>query len=205
MIQIDDKVVSFEILEECFACDYAVCRGACCVHGDAGPPVTERECQSYQRHLSLLEPHLAPEACELIHHQGVSYTDITGERVLSVVNDENCAFTLHPTPPEGVRCAIEWYASTHPEVKLEKPISCRLYPIRVRQFKYFSSLHYDRWNICQAAVERGRKLGIKVYQFVREPLIAAFGAHFYDQLVEADKLLQEARRKEAEAERRAKR
>ena len=99
-----------------------------------------------------------------------------------------------------MRCAIEWYTSTHPEIHLEKPISCRLYPIRVRQFKYFSSLHYDRWDICQAAVERGRKLGIKVYQFVREPLIAAFGAPFYDQLVEADKLLQEARRKEAESQ-----
>lgn len=202
MIQIEDKVVSFEILEEYFACDYAVCRGACCVHGDAGPPATERECMSYQRHLSLLEPSLAPEACKVIHDQGVSYIDETGERVLSIVGGENCAFTLHPTPPTGVLCAIEWYASEHPEVRLVKPISCRLYPIRVRQFKHFSSLHYDRWEICEAAVRRGRELGVKVYQFVREPLIAAFGENFYHQLVEADRLLQEARRREAEDKKR---
>lgn len=197
MIQIEDKIVSFEILEEYFACDYSVCRGACCVHGDAGPPATGRECHSYQSYLSLLKPHLAPEACKVLHEQGVSYIDSTHERVLSIVDGKNCAFTLHPTPPDGVRCAIEWYATKHPEIKLQKPISCQLYPIRIRVFKYFCSLVYDRWDICQAAVERGRKLGIKVYQFVRRPLIEVFGSNFYSQLVEADKLLQEARIKEA--------
>ena len=132
----------------------------------------------------------------MLQKQGVSYIDPTNERVLSIVDGANCAFTLHPTPPEGVRCAIEWYTTEHSEVVLQKPISCRLYPIRVREFKYFTSLQYDRWDICSAAVRRGEQLGIKVYQFVKEPLIDAFGQEFYDQLIEADKLLQEARRKE---------
>lgn len=199
MIQIEDKVVSFDILEEYFSCDYAVCRGACCVHGDAGPPASAEECQRISRSLKVLSPFLSPEAQQVLRKQGISYTDATGERVLSIVGSEQCVFTLHPAPPEGVRCAIEWYAEQQmkrgipPSEVLKKPISCRLYPIRVREFRHFSALCYDRWDICRAAVARGRQLGVKVYQFLREPLTELYGADFYDQLAEADRLLREER------------
>lgn len=196
MIQIDDKIISFEVLEQYFACDYAVCRGACCVKGDAGPPAVLRECREIEQHMRELLPNLSPEARQVIHDQGVSYIDPTGERVLSIVHGEHCAFTLHPEPTDGVRCAIEWCREQPGSRMVQKPISCRLYPIRVNQFRHFSTLVYDRWDICEAAVKRGRELGIKVYQFVRQPLIDAFGEEFYSQLEEADRLLQAEREAE---------
>ena len=35
-IEIDGKIVSTDLLRECFACDLGRCRGICCVEGNAG-------------------------------------------------------------------------------------------------------------------------------------------------------------------------
>ncbi len=43
MIEIDDKIVSADLLHECFACDLAACKGACCVEGNAGAPLEADE------------------------------------------------------------------------------------------------------------------------------------------------------------------
>ncbi|MBO4557258.1 MAG: DUF3109 family protein [Bacteroidales bacterium] len=73
-----------------------------------------------------------------------------------------------------------------------KPISCRLYPIREVTFSDGSkALNLHRWSLCSGAFEKGRKEGIKVYQFLKEPIIAAYGADFYAQLTAADSILQE--------------
>ena len=36
MIEIDDKIVSADLLREYFACDLGACKGICCVEGNAG-------------------------------------------------------------------------------------------------------------------------------------------------------------------------
>ena len=41
IIQIDDCLISSEILTECFACDYGKCKGCCCIIGDSGAPLDE--------------------------------------------------------------------------------------------------------------------------------------------------------------------
>ena len=46
-------------------------------------------------------------------------------------------------------------------------------------------LNLHRWDICQCAFEKGRREGIRVYQFLKEPLIAAYGAEFYEALCAA--------------------
>ena len=43
IIQIGDILVSEDVVSEYFACDYAVCRGACCIVGDSGAPLDEDE------------------------------------------------------------------------------------------------------------------------------------------------------------------
>ena len=42
MIQIDDVVVSLDVLREKFLCDLSACKGECCIEGDAGAPVIVR-------------------------------------------------------------------------------------------------------------------------------------------------------------------
>ena len=39
MIEIDDKIVSADLLREYFACDLGACKGICCVEGNAGAPL----------------------------------------------------------------------------------------------------------------------------------------------------------------------
>ena len=41
MIQIEDIVVSSDIITEKFLCNLEACKGECCIEGDAGAPVEE--------------------------------------------------------------------------------------------------------------------------------------------------------------------
>ncbi len=180
MIQIDDTIISLDVLEEMFLCDLGVCKGICCVEGESGAPVENDE-------LSLLEevlPHvwddLSPEAQEVIRKQGVVYLDEDEEYVTSIVDGKDCVFTCYD--PDGTcKCAIE-KAYREGRVSFYKPVSCHLYPIRVAQYKGFRAVNYHRWSVCQAAVKLGRSQNLRVYQFLKEPLIRKFGEEWYKQL-----------------------
>ena len=43
IIEIGDVLVSEDVVCEFFACDYPVCKGACCIVGDSGAPLEEEE------------------------------------------------------------------------------------------------------------------------------------------------------------------
>ena len=45
-----------------------------------------------------------------------------------------------------------------------------------------TGLNYHRWNICQEAIRLGTERGIRLYEFLREPLIRRFGGEWYDKL-----------------------
>ena len=87
-------------------------------------------------------------------------------------------------------CALE---KAHREGRCPfcKPISCALYPIREKQFSDGSiGLNYHRWDICACGREKGRQLHLKVYQFLREPLVRRFGQQWYDELCDVARALQ---------------
>ena len=81
------------------------------------------------------------------------------------------------------QCGIE-QAWRDGKVAFRKPISCQLYPIRVEKNEVvgFEALNYDRWDICSAACEKGRREQVPVYQFLREALVRKYGQDFYDEL-----------------------
>jgi len=93
------------------------------------------------------------------------------------------------TNEKGIaQCGIEkaWKAGA---TDFRKPISCHLYPIRVKKNEVvdFEAINYDRWEICKAACSLGAKLQIPVYQFLKEPLIRKYGLSFYESLESAAK------------------
>ena len=45
------------------------------------------------------------------------------------------------------------------------------------------AVNYHRWKICKSAEVLGRSKGIRVYEFLKEPLIRRFGQQWYDELV----------------------
>jgi len=180
MIQIDDTIIALDIIEENFVCDLIACKGNCCVEGDSGAPLENEEVEILKKILPVVWEDLSPKAREVINKSGVAYKDIDGEMVTSIVNGKDCVFTCYED--NGIcKCAIE-KAYKEGRTDFYKPISCHLYPIRLQQYKDFTAINYHRWRICKPAVTLGDKVGLRIYQFLREPLIRKFGEVWYKEL-----------------------
>lgn len=180
MVQVGEAIVSFDVLKEPFCCDLSCCKGVCCIEGDAGAPVTIDEVAAIENLLPEIEQQLSPEAKDVISKQGVAYTDASGDLVTSIVNGKDCVFTCYGS--DGCcYCAIE-RAFREGRTSFMKPLSCHLYPIRITKVGSYKALNYNRWDICKAAVIKGKKEGIPVYKFLKEPLIRCFGEEWYNEL-----------------------
>lgn len=180
MIQIEDIVVSSDILTEKFICNLEACQGECCIDGDAGAPVEKNEVAELEKVLPVVWDELSPEAQAVIKKQGVVYTDQDGDLVTSIVDNKNCVFTCYDE--KGCcYCAIE-KAYREGKCNFYKPISCHLYPIRIENYGPYTAVNYHRWDVCKAAVILGKMKGVPVYQFLKEPLIRKFGADWYQML-----------------------
>ena len=209
MISINDILVSDEILTEFFSCNYEECKGACCVIGESGAPLEKDEGEKLQQAWPGFRPIMTECGRKCVAAKGFYEIDgdgdmvtplmdmplqdraATGNKTLCESPDKPCAYTFFEDG--NCLCAVE-RAHVNGLTDFVKPISCRLYPIRVITFSDGSkALNLHRWNLCKEAFEKGRREGIKVYQFLKEPIIAAFGADFYAQMVAADALLQEFR------------
>lgn len=181
IIQIDDILVSSEIITEKFCCDYAVCRGACCIEGESGAPLEEGEIEMLEKEYEAYSPLMSREARETVAGTGFFEVDLDGDLVTPLLGDsEACVYTRFE---EGnCLCAIE-KAFGAGVCRFAKPISCRLYPIRVSILSNgMKALNLHRWDICRCAFEKGKRDGVAVYEFLRKPLTDAFGEEFYKAL-----------------------
>lgn len=187
MLQIDNTIISFDLLRSFFVCDLASCKGECCIEGDDGAPLENDEIEIIQNLLPHIWNDLTDNAKKLIEKQGISYIDRAGEPVTSIINGAECVFTY--TDEHGIcKCAIE-KAYREGKTDFQKPISCHLYPVRLKKYNNYIAVNYHRWNICNCAESLGSNLKIPVYQFLKEPLIRQFGHDWYNQLEIADKEL----------------
>ena len=180
MLQIKDTLVSLDLVERYFYCDLDACLGACCIEGDAGAPVTEEESRRIEEVVDSVRGDLLPRAVEMIDREGVSYVDCEGDLVTQIVDGRDCVFTCY-APGGKCLCALE-RAYREGRIGMVKPISCRLYPVRLKEYDGFTAVNLHRWKICRPAEVLGRKLGLRAYQFLKEPLIARFGESWYEEL-----------------------
>ncbi|MEL6623879.1 MAG: DUF3109 family protein [Bacteroidota bacterium] len=187
VIQIEDKLVSSEVTQELFACDIVACKGACCVEGELGAPLEKEEVAILDEIYPKVEPFLRLEGKQAIEDQGTWVRDFTGSLSTPLVNEEECAYVTFSENGTAL-CGIE-QAYREGVVDFKKPISCELYPIRVQPVGEFTALNYDRWDICSAACFKGAHKGVKVYEFVKDALIRAYGASFYEQLDQTAKFM----------------
>lgn len=186
MIQIDDKVVSSEILQKNFCCDIVQCKGLCCVHGSSGAPLSAEEAIELEEILPMVKPYMVQAGIDAVEKQGTSVTDTDGDLVTPLVDGKECAYVVFQ---DGIAiCAIEkaWFDK---KVDFRKPISCHLYPIRVKDYETFTALNYDVWDVCAPARKLGENNGLPVYKFLKDAIIRAYGEEFYGQLEDAEKLL----------------
>ncbi len=187
MLQINDTVISLDLLDQKFVCDLASCKGICCIEGDDGAPLEHSEVKIIEDILPLIWDDLTQKSKDLIQTQGVSYIDKDGEPVTSIVNGAECVFTY--TDESGIcKCAIE-KAYREGKTDFYKPISCHLYPVRIQKYNEYVAVNYHKWSVCNCARKLGKQLKVPVYQFLKEPLIRRFGNDWYEQLEIADKEL----------------
>ena len=183
MIQIDDKLISEDLFSEEFVCNLAKCKGICCVEGDAGAPLDEDETHILDEIYPKIKPYLRPEGIQAIEEQGTYMLDFEGDLVTPLVNNAECAYVIFDEKGY-TKCAIE-KAYEDGVIDWQKPISCHLYPIRITEYSNFSAINYHEWDICSDACTLGKELGVKVYQFLKKPLIRKYGEEFYQTLSEA--------------------
>ena len=189
IIEIDDCLVSEEILTEYYACDYEKCKGCCCIIGDSGAPLEEIEAEAIEKNYEIFSPIMSEEGRAAVASKGFFEIDRDGDMVTPLVpGSEECAFT-HFDEEGNCFCAMErcWFQGNG---DFRKPISCWLYPIRITQLRNgMRALNLHRWHICKDAFEKGKKEKIRVYEFLREPIERYFGEDFYEALAEAAKIL----------------
>lgn len=180
LLEVNDKVVSTQLFEQKFVCDLNACKGACCVNGDSGAPITFEEIDLLEEDLDQIKPYMREEGIAAVEETGVFYMDIENEPVTTLVNGHECAFVFFDE--KGItKCAIE-EAYNQGKTTFKKPVSCHLYPIRVMNFHEKKALTYNEWDICAPACACGDKLDVPVYKFLKEPIIRAFGEEFYTEL-----------------------
>lgn len=180
MLQIQDTLVSLDLAERFFCCDLDACKGACCLEGDAGAPLDPGEADELRRILPEIWDDLLPAARREIEENGVSYTDEEGDEVTSLVEGGNCVFsTLDENG--GWICAIE-RAYRQGRISFYKPVSCHLYPVRIKKYPHVTAVNFHRWKICKAAEVLGRAKSIRAFEFLEGPLRRRFGDKWYDEL-----------------------
>ena len=181
MLQIGKTLVSLDLVEKFFCCDLDKCKGACGIEGDAGAPLLREEDEELKAMIEEIKPHLSEKSRNVIEEEGQSYIDREGDLVTQLVEGASCVYTCFEK--DGLcLCALEKARRENPGSRLFKPISCALYPVRVKEYDTFTAVNFHKWKICRPAETLGREKNIRAYEFLKEPLIRKFGKEWYDEL-----------------------
>jgi len=177
MFQIDDKLISDDIFEVNFLCDLSKCNGMCCVEGDSGAPLEDDELKVLEEIYPIIKSYLPEKSVKEIEKQGLYVIDRDGDVVTPIINGRECVYAYQDE--NGIyKCAIE-KAYEDGKVEFRKPVSCHLYPIRIKKYNDFYALNYDKQKICNVALIKGKKEKLPLFKFLKEPLIREFGEDFY--------------------------
>lgn len=182
MFQLGKTIVSEEILEKEFVCNLNACKGACCVEGEAGAPLEEQELDELRDNFEKIRPYLEEKGLQAIKEQGLFTSNELGEHETPLIEGKDCAYVIYDERNHAM-CGIE-EAYNQGAVQFKKPISCHLYPIRIRQYSEFAAINYHKWEICDDACTLGKELQVPIYQFVKQALIRKFGEKWYHELEE---------------------
>lgn len=176
MFQLGKTIVSEDLITKDFVCNLNACKGACCIEGEAGAPVTEEEIEILKEIYPKVKPFLRPEGIAAIEKQGTHIKTDLDELETPLVEDKECAYVTF-TDKGIASCGIE-DAFNAGATDFRKPISCHLYPVRIQEYSEFAAVNYHRWPICDDACTLGKELQVPVYKFVKTALIRRFGENW---------------------------
>lgn len=183
MIRVQDVILSEDIATEKFACDISRCKGACCVVGDAGAPVGRDEIPILRKAFKKLKGTLASEAVAKAEAEGVVLGDSENGLEINCVESGECIFVQKDE--QGVAtCAIQraYYAG---EFHWEKPLSCHLYPIRLKRIGGMEYANFEYIpDLCSSGCSNGEESGIYLSEFLKSSLVRRYGEDWYAEFVD---------------------
>ena len=179
MLRINDTIFSPDIIDEKFCCDLQHCKGVCCRYGNSGAPLSDEEVVIIEDIWPEVKPLLRPDGINAIIEQGTSIIDSDNDKVTPLIDNLDCAYSVFNG--EILMCGFEkaWFEG---KINFRKPLSCHLFPVRIKKFPGFTAVNYEKLGICSGGREKGRKDDKYLYESLKEPLIRAFGEQMYDEL-----------------------
>lgn len=180
MIEIGKTIVSLDVLESKFCCNLDQCKGACCVDGDSGAPLTPEEAEVIEKLYPLFEEYLSDENRAEVASQGFSVIDRDGDLVTPIIGQNECVYTF--VNEQGITlCAIE-RAYLEKKTEFRKPVSCHLFPVRITEYKRFDGVNYEKLKICKPGRACGKANSLPLWKYLKEPLIRKYGEEWYAEL-----------------------
>mgnify|MGYP001204158281 FL=1 len=180
MVEIEDKIISDELFEKKFVCDLQKCKGGCCVQGDSGAPLKSNEIKDIAKSLSTIKSEMSPKGLNAIKKNDFYYIDSDGDKVTKLVNGMECVFVVFDEN-NIAKCSIE-SAYRKKKINFNKPISCHLYPVRVKKYDSFTAVNVDSWHVCKPACVCGIELDVPVFKFLKDAIVRSWGLDFFIQL-----------------------
>jgi len=183
LIAIDSVLISEDVVEAQFVCDLSKCKGGCCEDGDAGAPLTGEELDEIRNAYEKVKDLIPKEGLQEIERTGLYRYDKEFGWVTPTVNGGICAYGFRDE--KGIiKCSFE-EAYNRGTIPWKKPISCHLYPIKVKKSKYegYDMMNYEpRESLCSPGCAQGKKLKVPVFRFLKEAIIRKYGLEFYEGL-----------------------
>jgi len=180
MVEIEDKIISDELFEKKFVCDLQKCKGGCCVEGDSGAPLKSREIKEIANNLSIIKSEMSTKGLNSIKNNVFHYVDSDGDKVTKLVDGKECVFVVFDKN-NIAKCSIE-SAYRKNKINVNKPISCHLYPVRVKKYDSFTAVNVDSWHVCKPACECGTELNVPVFKFLKDAIVRSWGLDFFHHL-----------------------
>jgi hypothetical protein len=181
LIAIENVLVSDEVVSSHFVCDLVKCKGGCCEDGDAGAPLTREELGYVNQYFDTVKPYLTPEGLTVLEKNGRYEYDREFGWVTPTIAGKMCAYGYR----DGagiIRCSFE-QAYNEGKTSWKKPISCHLYPVKVKHTDEYELVNYEpREGMCNPACALGEKLKMPTFVFLKEALVRKFGEEFYSAL-----------------------
>ena len=180
MVEIEDKIISDELFEKKFVCDLQKCKGGCCVEGDSGAPLKSKEIKEIAKNLSIIKSEMSIKGLNAIKNNDFHNVDSDGDKVTKLVDGKECVFVVFDKN-NIAKCSIE-SAFRKNKIHFNKPISCHLYPLRVKKYDSFTAINVDSWHVCKPACECGSELNVPVFKFLKDAIVRSWDLDFFHHL-----------------------
>lgn len=187
MLLVDTIFIDDAIPAARFCCDLDACKGVCCtLEGGRGAPVDDAEVPLLLEAVPFAAAYLRPESREALERMG-PLEGRAGDRATTCIDRKECVFVMFDG---GIaRCSFE-RAFLDGRTAWRKPLSCHLFPIRVRSVGR-EICRYEQIEECSPGRVHGATQDVPLVDFLKDALIRRFGEDWYARLREQQSPLQD--------------